>query len=319
MELEQALVGSTPAIEHVRRMICRIAGGNSRALITGETGTGKKTVVQQIQRHSGRKDKPFIAMNCVATPEELMEVELFGSDKGAFGGASSQRQGKFEQASGGTLLLEDIENMSIHVQVKLLQALQEGRITRFGGQTPISVDSRVISTTCKSLPELTESGSFREDLYYCLNLVQIHIPPLRERLEDVPFLAEHFLSQFCVKTGRCIDKFDKSAMSALVNYYWPGNINELRNVIERAVILTDGNIVTLSNLPDGITHSSDKSGTTLSLESPSLAAAELAIIEYCLGKADGNLSKAAKTLQISRGTLYSKMMKHGIRGSEEEL
>lgn len=233
---EREMVGKSDQINHLRALIDRVAPTDARVLITGENGTGKEVVAHQIYAKSGRANKPFIEVNCAAIPSELIESELFGHEKGAFTSALKQRIGKFEQADGGTLFLDEIGDMSLAAQTKVLRVLQEGVLTRVGGDKAIKVDVRVIAATNKNLKQEIEKGNFREDLYHRLSVIPLCVPPLRERKDDIPLLVEHFISKYDAATGQK-HKFDKAAMTHLQSFEWNGNIRELKNVVERLAIL----------------------------------------------------------------------------------
>lgn len=238
---EREMVGNSDQINHLRALIDRVAPTDARVLITGENGTGKEVVAHQIFSKSGRANKPFIEVNCAAIPSELIESELFGHEKGAFTSALKQRIGKFEQADGGTLFLDEIGDMSLAAQTKVLRVLQEGVLTRVGGDKAIKVDVRVIAATNKNLKQEIEKGNFREDLYHRLSVIPLCVPPLRERKDDIPLLVEHFINKYDSATGQK-HKFEKAAMTHLQTFEWNGNIRELKNVVERLAILCNDKI-----------------------------------------------------------------------------
>ncbi len=231
------MVGHSPAMEHLRSVIERVASSNAKVLITGENGTGKEVVAKMLFKSSNRSNCPYVEVNCAAIPSELIESELFGHEKGSFTSAVKQRIGKFEQANGGTLFLDEIGDMSLAAQTKVLRALQEGEITRVGSDKSVKVDVRVFAATNKDLLEEIKKGTFREDLYHRLGVILIHVPPLRERLEDIPDLVEHFLGIICEEQGVSKRSFTKDALEEMKKYRWTGNIRELRNAVERMVIL----------------------------------------------------------------------------------
>src|SRR5437764_13571302 len=236
-----ALIGASEAMQRVRAMIEKVAETDATVLIRGESGTGKELVAREIhERSSSRRSGAFVAVNCAALPSELIESELFGHEKGAFTGAATRRRGKFEQADGGTIFLDEIGDMSANVQAKLLRALEERRIERLGGNESIPVDVRIISATHRPLEQEIEQGNFRADLFYRLRVVTIEVAPLRERREDIPLLAEAFAQQTCERYKLPERRFSPAALRRLVEYRWPGNVRELRNVIERAMILAEG-------------------------------------------------------------------------------
>ncbi len=236
------MIGTSKAIESVREMIAKVAPTEARVLITGENGTGKEVVARMIFEQSHRADMPLVTCNCAAIPSELIESELFGHTKGSFTGAVKDRAGKFEQANGGTLFLDEIGDMSLAAQTKVLRALQEGEVTRVGSDKPIEVNVRVIAATNKDLHKEIEKGTFREDLFHRLNVIPIHVPALDDRKEDIPELVEFFTQQICEEQGWAVKRFDKEAIKALQARHWPGNIRELRNVVERLIILSGAEI-----------------------------------------------------------------------------
>ena len=294
-------------MQQVIEVIKVVAKSNATVLITGESGTGKELVARAIHSHSYRKDKPFIAVSCAALPESLLESELFGHEKGAFTGAHAQRRGKFEIANRGTLFLDEIGEMSANIQVHLLRVLEEKEFTRVGGNELIKVDVRVISATNKDMKKAIASGQFREDLYYRLNVVTIELPPLRERKEDVPLLAQHFLKKFAVENQKEITGFSPEATDFLLKYDWPGNVRELENAIERAVILAKNSDVDAADMPQEnllLSHSAPAS--------KSLREVEKNHILNVLSQTGGNYSEAARILGVSRVTLYNKMKNFGL-------
>ncbi|MCD6454871.1 MAG: sigma-54-dependent Fis family transcriptional regulator [Candidatus Aminicenantes bacterium] len=249
---EKRFVTKSPGMKKVVDVVKRVAPQDVNVLIIGESGTGKSLLARIIHDLSPRKRRSFVSLNCAAIPESLLESELFGYEKGAFTGAYSRKRGIFELAQGGTIFLDEISSMSPMMQVKLLNAIQERRIRRIGGETEIEVDVRIITATNKNIEELVNRGEFREDLFYRLDVVRIEIPPLRERKEDIPLLAQHFADIYSEKFGKKIVGIDKKAMKLLENYNWPGNVRELENVIERAVALEDGEYITVNSLPSKI-------------------------------------------------------------------
>ncbi len=315
------LLGTSPAMENVRQLIRKVARTHATVLIHGESGTGKELVARALYLESPRASAPFIRVNCAAVPENLIESEFFGHEKGSFTGALTKREGRFELAHGGTILLDEISEISPNVQAKLLRVLQERELERVGGNRTIKVDVRVIATTNRNLETSVEKKEFRQDLYFRLNVVPIHVPPLRERLEDVPFLSEEFMKRFSRKHGVHIKGFSDEAMSALKNHNWPGNVRELQNVIERAVILCGENgILELEHL--GLTGSpiptsaasstaasasSSSSTSTSNAPLPPLAEMEKRHILAALEQCKGNRTHAAKLLDVSIRTLRNKL------------
>jgi DNA-binding NtrC family response regulator len=311
------LLGRSPAMENVRQLIRKVARTHATVLIHGESGTGKELVARALYLESPRASAPFIRVNCAAVPENLIESEFFGHEKGSFTGALTKREGRFELAHGGTILLDEISEISPNVQAKLLRVLQERELERVGGNRTIKVDVRVIATTNRNLETSVEKKEFRQDLYFRLNVVPIHVPPLRERLEDVPFLSEEFIKRFGRKHGVPVKGFSDEAMRALKTHNWPGNVRELQNVIERAVILCGENGVLepehlgLTVLPQqpvstaAPTTGSASAAATGSL--PPLAEMEKRHILAALEQCKGNRTHAAKLLDVSIRTLRNKL------------
>ncbi|HWP34040.1 MAG TPA: sigma-54 dependent transcriptional regulator, partial [Thermodesulfobacteriota bacterium] len=246
------LIGVSPAMQEVYKQIGRVAEKDVTVLIRGESGTGKELVARAIYRHSRRADRPFVIVNCAAIPDSLLESELFGYERGAFTGATGRHAGRFEQADGGTLFLDEIGDLSLATQAKLLRVLQEGEVTRLGGGETRRVDVRVICATNRDLEAALRAGTFREDLYYRLNVITISLPPLRERREDIPLLVAHFLDRFGRELGRPVRGLEPAAMAAAQAYAWPGNVRELENTLKRAVLLAKGPLVTLEDLRLGV-------------------------------------------------------------------
>ncbi len=302
------LIGKSPAMQEVFNLIKDVAPTNTSVLITGESGTGKELVARAIHRTSLRKEMPFIAVNCAALTESLLESELFGHEKGAFTGATYTKKGRFEMADGGTLFLDEVGEISPRTQVELLRVLQEKEFRRVGGTKVIKVDVRIISATNKDLEQAVKNGEFRVDLYYRLNVVNIHLPPLRERKEDIPLLAKRFLDRYTTELNKKIARISDDAMKILVEYDWPGNVRELENVIERAVVVGKGNEIT----PEDIPISLDRNGKLSSTVPTTLKDVEKEHIIRMLDLFDWNISRTAKALEIDRQTLYNKIKKYGI-------
>jgi len=308
------LVGHDPKMQEIYTMIETIAGTDCSILITGESGTGKRLIARAIHFHDpSRRDGPFIEVSCGALPENLLESELFGHVKGSFTSAFRDRIGRFELANGGTILLDDIDTLTPALQVKLLRVLQEQEFERVGDTKTIKVDVRVIATTNADLEKLIEEGKFREDLYYRLNVVSIHVPPLRERPGDIPLLAQYFLEKFCKEMGREKVLSDE-AIQALVSYKWPGNVRELENAIERAVIISKGRVIRLEDLPEQIWRRTVPQLKVQRIGSlrEALKHPERHIILEALRQTGWNKKAAAELLGISRSTLYNKMKECGI-------
>ncbi len=308
------LIGKSPALQKVISDALKVANSKASALILGESGTGKELLARLIHRAGPRKNKPLVVLNCAALPESLLEDELFGHEKGAFTGALNRKIGKFELAHEGTIFLDEIGEMTPGMQAKLLRVLQEGQFYRVGGNIPISVDVRVLSATNKKLDEEVAAGRFREDLYYRLNVVQINMPPLRERLEDIPLLAEHFLNIFKEETVMPHLTISKKALEKMMQYNWPGNIRELRNAIERAVVMGNGKQILPQDLPIASAKPSYPGlQVGLSLED-AINQFKKEFIILNLKQTGGNRSKAAKIMKIQRTYLSRLISKYQIKG-----
>lgn len=314
------MIGDSPAISHLKNQIAIAAPTSGWVLITGENGTGKELVARAIHHLSHRREKPFVEVNCAAIPEELIESELFGHEKGAFTGATAQRKGKFDQAHEGTLFLDEIGDMSLKTQAKVLRILQERKFERVGGHRTIEVDVRVIAATNKDLHEEIRTGNFREDLYYRLNVLPFHVPPLRERIEDIPKLTSHFLEYFCRKEGRETKTLTPEALEDMIHYSWPGNVRELKNIIERLAIMTPENVISDKVLPAAI--SGRQQGVKgAGLQSPITQAFtfreareefEKEFLLQKLEENDWNVSRTAEAIEIERSNLHRKIKSFGI-------
>lgn len=313
----EKLIGKSAPMRHIMEVIAQVAPTKTSVLITGESGVGKELVAQAIHALSERSRKEMISVHCAALSESLLESELFGHEEGAFTGAVSRRKGRFELADGGTLFLDEIGEINQSVQIKILRVLQERSFERVGGEKTIHTDVRVIAATNRNLTEEIRKGNFREDLYYRLNVVNIHVPPLRERQEDIPLLAVSFLHELSKENGKKIDGFDKKALSALYRYEWPGNVRELRNAIESAVVFCKGNLVTVSDLPPQIQGSAAGENGLVLAPGISLSDAEKEVILYTLSQCGGNKTKTAEILQIGRKTLHRKLNEYGIVSEED--
>jgi two-component system NtrC family response regulator len=309
----EGIIGSSASMHAVLDLAARVAGSDATVLITGESGTGKEVLAKGIHYTGSRHDGPFIAVNCAAIPETLIESELFGHIKGSFTGAVRDKEGKFELADGGTLFLDEIAELRIDLQAKILRALQERTVDPVGGNKPVPVDARIIAATNRDLERAVKEGAFREDLFYRLSVVTLHMPPLRERREDILLLAEHFLKKF--SRGASVP-VDAGALAALTAYGWPGNVRELENMMERAFVLKRGDGITLADLPDKISKGGGSpSDIILNLpeEGISLEELERTLISRALEKHKGNQTRAAEYLGITRPTLIYRMEKHGLK------
>lgn len=309
----ERLIGSSPQMAQVAAKIEQIAPTRATVLIEGESGTGKEVVAHTLHDLSGRPGEKFVAVNCAALSSQLLESELFGHEKGSFTGASQRRVGRFEQAHGGTLFLDEIGEIDAQTQVKLLRALSERTIERVGSNSPVKVDVRVIAATNRRLAEMVEEGTFREDLYFRLNVLGIIMPPLRERKEDVVLLASSFLSEFARENSRPEKPLTEAAMTSLLGYNWPGNVRELRTAIEHAVVMSNQDMLDIHHLPEFVTgggyhfESSSSKNTLAPKEEFNLHALEQRAIQGALRVTDGNRTKAAELLGISRRTLQRKL------------
>ena len=312
----ESIIGQSKILLQVLEMASRVAQRDSTVLIRGETGTGKELLAKAIHQNSRRKNQPFVTINCGAIPKDLLESELFGHAKGSFTGAFAPKRGKVETADGGTLFLDEIGELPLELQVKLLRLIQQGEVEKVGATSPETVDVRIIAATHRNLKNLIEDGAFREDLYYRLAVIPLELPPLRERLEDVPELVQHLFLKAKQKHDVANLRLPPALVPRFCGYRWPGNVRELDNVIERLVVLSDGEEITLDDLPDFLRREKPET-EGLRLELPphgiSLEAVEKELIEKALQKFDWNQTKAANFLDISRRTLIYRMEKHGIQ------
>jgi two-component system nitrogen regulation response regulator NtrX len=309
-----AIIGESPAMVNLKQMLARVASSSSWVLITGENGTGKELVAQNVHYLSQRAGRPFVEVNCAAIPEDLIESELFGYEKGAFTGADKMRRGKFDHANGGTLFLDEIADMSLKTQAKILRILQERRFTRVGGEEPIEVDVRVIAATNKNLEVEIREGRFREDLFYRLNVIPCQVPALRERAEDIPSLIKHFSEQFAREGGYRHKLFSDHAIERMRQHTWPGNVRELRNFIERIYILTPGEFVDVHDLKFAGLPSLDRDSGADDISNFREARAKFER-EYLLKKIaenKGNISKTAEAIGLERSYLHRKIKGYGI-------
>jgi len=308
------MIGESPSMRKIYSAISKVAASHATVLVTGESGTGKELVARAIHYSSARKDRPFIRLNCAALAETLLESELFGHEKGAFTGATSRRQGRFELAHTGTLLLDEISETSLSLQAKLLRVLQEGEFERLGGSKTIRIDVRLICTTNRDLRREIAGGHFREDLFYRLNVVPIHLPPLRERREDIELLTQYFLKKYALRYNRNVMSVTPQSIEALESYDWPGNVRELENIIERAVVMDCGEQLD----PEHLLFHTDLAGGGLdranSLATNSLRDMEQTLILRVLDESGGNKTRAAKELGISVRTLHNKINEYRRQG-----
>src|SRR3989442_2984079 len=310
------MIGQSPAMQRIFRLIAKIAPTESPVLITGESGTGKEMIAKAIHLQSRRAHRPFVAVNSSAVPESLCESELFGHVRGAFPGATADRIGLMQHADGGTIFFDEVAEMPLSVQVKLLRALQSGEIRRVGAKESMQVDIRVIAATNRDVKRALEEGTFRDDLYYRLNVFHIELPPLRERREDIPLLANYFREKYARELGKPVTRFSDRAQMHLMGYEYPGNVRELENAIERAVTLAEGSEVTPADLPPAIREPRvpllERGSAFPYSENLTLSQLEAEHIRRVLTHTARNPTKAAKTLGISRSTLWRKMREYGL-------
>jgi len=319
----ESIVGASPAMLDVYKMVARVAPTMSTVLVVGESGTGKELVARAIHTHSPRANGPFVAVNCTALTESLLESELFGHAKGAFTGAVASKRGIFEEAQGGTVFLDEIGDVAAKMQAQLLRVLQEGEIRRVGGTEAIKVDVRVVAATNRELEDEVKAGRFREDLYFRINVVSIRLPPLRERPSDIPLLVDHFLAKYAARERRSDAGVAPQAMALLQRYGWPGNVRELENVIERALALSKDGVILPSDLPPEIAHEAATGGSAatgggLVDDRPTLAELERRYIDLILRETGGNKKRAAEILGIDRRTLYRTLERAGTAAEAEE-
>jgi two-component system response regulator AtoC len=315
------LIGSSRAMEEVFTLIDRVGPTDSTVLILGESGTGKELVAEAIHDLSPRRGRPFVKLNCAAIPESLLESELFGHEKGAFTGALARKPGRFEQADGGTLLLDEIGDMTLATQAKILRVLQERELQRLGGTQTVSVDVRILASTNKDLERAVREGTFRDDLYFRLNVVTVNVPPLRDRRDEIPELADHFLADANVRLKRRIERLAPDTLAALVEYGWPGNVRELRNVIERAAVVNDGDALMPASLPPALRPADSVASTArwetlanLTLDEK-VAQLERAFVVDALARAGGVQAAAARLLGVTERSVWHLVKKHRIEVS----
>ena len=325
--LASEMIGNSPALRRVREMIEKVAPSDARVLITGESGTGKELVAAAIHAGGSRKDRPFVRVNCAAIPRDLVESEMFGHERGAFTGATDRRIGRFELADRGTLLLDEVGDLGAEAQAKLLRAIESGEIERVGGSKPIRVDVRIVSATNKDLTRAVADGTFREDLYFRLNVIPLAIPPLRERPDDIPALVRHFSQVHRGRTGQPLTSWSTNAVDALARYRWPGNVRELANIVERLAILHPGREVTTDEIREVLPSAPTRLAEPAALPNATVLDASLTdtlddyervLITRALSVAGGNIAEAARRLQTDRPNLYRRMKRLGIVESDRE-
>lgn len=328
--LHSLFVGDSSSVKNIREIIAKVANSPTTVLITGESGTGKELVAHALHHESGRSDGPFVRVNCAAIPESMIESEFFGYEKGAFSGAASSKPGRFELAHEGTLFLDEIGDLPFEMQGKLLRVLQDGLVERVGGVKTIKIDVRVIASTNQNLAEAIKRGDFREDLYYRLNVVPIHLPPLRERLEDIAPLVQSFIGKFNAKLGKHVIEFTDDSIALLKSYSWPGNVRELENVVERTMLFCGNTHITSADLPPEIAASVDMEQHAPSLldTDPEVSMKDIirratlgmerGLIIKALNETRGNVTQAALRLKISRKSLQMKMKEHALREDDSE-
>ncbi len=309
-----SFIGTSESVIMLKKLAQRVAATDSTVLIRGESGTGKDLIAKAIHNHSPRRSGPFVTINCAAIPENLLESELFGHKKGSFTGAVKDKEGLFKVADGGTFFLDEIGNTSLAIQVKLLRVLEDKKITPVGDTKPLDVDVRLIAATNSDLEEDVKMGKFRADLFYRLNVIPIHIPPLRERKEDIELLVNHFVTKFCNKLNVPVKHVSDEAMRLLMSYHWPGNVRELENTIERAVLLNRSGKLEVADFPEKLHH--PEAGLLVNeveASTPTLESIEKAYIHYIMSQTGGKKSQAAKILGIDTSTLYRKIQRYGLK------
>lgn len=305
------IIGKSAPMQHIFDLIKRVAPSSANVFIHGDSGTGKELVARALHKLSSRANKPFVAINCTAIPDTLLESELFGHAKGSFTGAMARKKGLFEEADGGTIFLDEIGDMDMALQSKLLRVIQERRIRAVGDNAEKTIDVRIVVATHKDLKKAIHEGRFREDLYYRLSVIPITLPPLRHRREDIPLLAYHFLEKYNAQNGRDIINFSPNALTQLMSYEWVGNIRELENVIERAVVLCRGRVIEATELPQPESETAEQIFANASQHLPTLEEFEKRYIQFVLNKVGGKKEKAANILGVNRRTLYRKEIEYG--------
>ncbi len=316
-------IGSSEVVVKLKKLAKRVAGSDSTVLIRGESGTGKDLIAKAIHHHSPRCGGPFVTINCAALPESLLESELFGHKKGSFTGAFKDKDGLFQVASGGTFFLDEVGNTSLSIQVKLLRVLEDKRITPVGDTKPVDVDVRLIAATNSDLEEEVKSGRFRADLFYRLNVIPVHIPPLRERVEDIPLLVDSFMAKFAARTKSNARSVSAPAMKLLTSYRWPGNVRELENTIERAILMNRSETLDVQDLPEKLSQAEPVALVTDTAPvTPTLEFIERAYIQFVMSQTRGKKAEAAKILGIDSSTLYRKLERYQLKdqlpGTEPE-
>lgn len=311
------IIGKSAEMQRVLNMVRKVADTKASVLITGESGVGKEVFADAIHKLSSRRDASFVKVHCAALSETLLESELFGHEKGAFTGAESLHKGRFELAHGGTIFLDEIGEINMSVQIKLLRVLQEKKFERVGGEKTIEVDVRVLAATNRNLEEEVKAGRFRQDLFYRLNVIRLEVPPLRERKDDIPLLMNAFLEKFAKENGKAVTGFDQRARAAMYKYDWPGNIRELENCVESAVVMAGGSEITLEDLPPTVSKATQAESISIPV-GITLDEAERIVIEENLAANKGNKSKTADILGIGRKTLHRKLAEYGMAGADEE-
>jgi two-component system response regulator HydG len=314
---EQPIIGQSPSLRATLDVIRQAAPSSATVLLLGESGTGKELFARALHEHSPRSAGPFVPINCAAIPETILESELFGYERGAFTGAVQRKEGRMERAQGGTLFLDEVGELTPAVQVKLLRFLQEGEIERLGGTGAIKVDCRVVAATNQDLQQRVREGRFRDDLFYRLNVIQVTLPPLRDRIEDIPLLADHFIARYAAKNGKSIRGFTRPALDALEAYPWPGNVRELEHAVERAVVLSRGDEIDPDDLPESVRSSQAAraaglpgavEGRTLTVSlGTTMEEIELRVIRETLRQTKGDKNLAAQLLGIAARTIYRKL------------
>lgn len=316
----KTIIGKTPQIKAVLDLVKTVSPANATVLIHGESGTGKELIANAIHTQSERKNQPFVKVACAALAESLLESELFGHEKGSFTGAIAQKKGRFEVANHGTIFLDEIGDISATLQVKLLRVLQEREFERVGGTKPIKTDVRIIAATNRNLTDDVKKGRFREDLFYRLNVININMPSLSERMDDIPVLAEYFLQKYRLEVNKMVEGFTDKAMKSLLDYNWPGNIRELQNVVERAVVLTKGKMIDTQNLPENVRQDASRRRssdyTPLSTLKEAKQVFEKQFLEKALKYNKGNISRTAEMIKLARKNLQDKIKSYEIKVNE---